>query len=96
MEEGVRYSLAGPLRWQEMDGEWVAFGVDSGALQHLDPLSAAVLATLEESPGSAEEVARRIALVTEVELSREVASGIDAILDDLHRTGFLVCRPISP
>ena len=92
MHPSDRFFLLGPLRWHEFDGEWVAYSTATGALQHLDTLTAAVLAMLEEAPAPARTVAQQISAATEVALTDEMMSGIQALLDDLHRIGFLECR----
>ncbi len=89
MHQSDRFILAGPLRWREFDGEWVVFSTATGALRHLDTLTAAVLATVEEAPAPAATVAQQISAATEVALTDEMMSGIVALLDDLQRSGFL-------
>ena len=85
------FSLSGPLRWREFDGEWVVFSVATGALRHVDTLTAAVLAMLEDAPATAASVAQQVAAASEVTLSDEMISGVVALLDDLRRNGFLEC-----
>ncbi len=91
MQNSIRFRLAGPLRWHEFNGEWVAFSTTTGALQYLDALTASVLTLVEDSPLSVNEVADRISAETELGLSDDMVSGIAAILDGLHRNGFLEC-----
>ena len=94
MQNSSRFHLAGPLRWHEFNGQWVAFSTATGALQHLDALSASVLTLVEDSPASASTVAERISAATEVVLSDAMVSGIAAMLADLHRNGFLECQDL--
>jgi len=89
-----RFNLLGPLRWHEFDGEWVVFSTATGALLHLDTLTAAVLAILEEAPAPAATVAQQISAATEVALTGEIVSGMLALLDDLQRNGLLECRTL--
>ncbi len=86
------FILSGPLRWHEFDGEWVVFSTATGALRHLDTLTAAVLAILEEAPAPAALVVQQVSATTEVALTDDMVSGIMALLDDLQRCGFLECR----
>lgn len=88
------FTLSGPLRWHEFDGEWVVFSTATGALRHLDTLTAAVLAILEEAPAPAALVAQQVSAATEVALTDDMVSGIMALLDDLQRSGFLECRTL--
>lgn len=91
VQNSSRFRLAGPLRWHGFNGDWVAFSTTSGALQHLDPLTASVLSLVEESPISACAVSERIAAATETGISDDMVTGVAAILDGLHRNGFLEC-----
>lgn len=88
------FILLGPLRWHAFDGEWVVFSTATGALRHLDTLTAAVLALLEEAPAPASTVAQQISAATEVALTDEMVFGITALLDDLQRNGFVECRTL--
>lgn len=92
MHQSDHFTLLGPLRWHEFDGEWVVFSTATGALRHLETLTAAVLAMLEEAPAPAGTVAQRISVATELALTDEMKSGILALLEDLQRSGFLECR----
>ncbi len=94
MHPSDRFVLLGPLRWHEFDGEWVVFSSATGALCHLDTLTAAVLAILEEAPAPAALVAQQVSAATEVALTDDMVSGIMALLDDLQRSGFLECRTL--
>ena len=81
--------LSGPLRWCEIDGDWVVFCTASGSLRQADAPTAAVLATLEQGPASATVIAQRIAEATETLMGEDVLRGIDELLDELQRTGFV-------
>jgi len=86
------YTLSGPLRWHDFDGEWVVFGTATGALRHLDGLTAAVLAALEDAPATASAVAQRMAEATEVELGNDMVGGIVGLLEELQRNGLVERR----
>lgn len=92
MQSSASYVLAGPLRWCDFEGDWVVFCTATGALRYTDQPTAAVLATLEEAPATAAEVAARIAAATGVTVSDEVMVGLGDLLDELQRTGFLECE----
>lgn len=92
MLPGASYTLAGPLRWCELDGDWVVFCAATGALHCTDKPTAALLALLEDAPATAAEIAQRFASLTEVEISDGVAAGIGDLLDELQRTGFVECE----
>ncbi len=89
-----RYELSGPLCWHALDGEWVVYSTATGSLQHLDSLSAVVLATLEDRAATAAEVIERLASETETALTGDVKAGVEAVLDRLQRNGFLQCRNV--
>lgn len=92
MQPGADYVLTGPLRWCELDGDWVVYSTATGALRYADKSTAAVLASLEEGVSSAAAIAQRIAALTETDLSEGVELGIGELLDELQRTGFVECR----
>ena len=89
MLAGARYFLSGPLRWCEIDGDWVVYCIATGSLRQADAPTAAVLATLEDGPASAGTIAQRITDATEAPLDEDVLLGIAGLLEDLQRTGFV-------
>jgi hypothetical protein len=86
------YALNEPLRWRCIDGEWLAFGMASGALLRPVPLAAAVLALIEEQPLTRDEIVRCIAQDTELAVTPEMAGRVGAVIDELVRAEIMECR----
>lgn len=84
-----RYAAAGPLRWQEFDGEWVVYCTTTGALQAADALTAAVLSVIECSPSPVDDVVTQVSASTAVAPTPQMRAGMSKLLDELERVGML-------
>ena len=74
------------LLWEEFDDTYLVFNPRSDEIHRLNPLAAALLAELEATPLSPEEVATRIASLTGTPLdasSRRQAIGLIQQFDEL-------------
>lgn len=90
-QDAPLFSLQEPLRWRCLDGEWLVFGTSSGALLRPDPLGAAILALLDESPLSLEAIVQRIASDTETAITPALRERVDGIVEALRRADLLRC-----
>ena len=85
----MRYGVAGPLRWQEFDGEWVVYCTTTGALQAADAVTAAVLSVIECAPASIDDVVSQVAASTGVASTPGLRAGMSVLLDELQRIGMV-------
>lgn len=56
--------LTGALLWHAIDGDWVVYQPDTGAIAQIDTLGAAVLTLLELAPATLDELAAQLAADT--------------------------------
>jgi PqqD family protein of HPr-rel-A system len=82
------------LAWRQWHGDLVVFNPISGATHLLDIVGGEVLRALMEGPARAEELARRIAKLLEVECDDETVAAADRILENLDRLG--LAEPAGP
>lgn len=89
--ESAVFALVGRLRWLQLDGEWVLFGAQAGALLQADALTAAVCVLLEEGSASLHSLAERMAASMQTDASGALVAHIAGVLDELQDSGLVQC-----
>jgi len=83
-----RYTLhAPPLRWRTWDEAAVVHHEASGSTHFLDPLSAAVLRSLEDGPAVLANVAARAAEHLGIPDDDDVEARVALVLEEFDRLG---------
>ena len=83
------HRIVEPLRWCDLDGEWVVYLPKAGTLVQLDHFDATVLSLVEQAPASKESVARVIATATELTFSTVLLDRVSDAVDDLRQRGLV-------
>jgi PqqD family protein of HPr-rel-A system len=85
-----------PLRWREFDGSWVVYQTRSGAIAHLDHLSATVLSLLEVEPLTLADLAAQLAAETALTSPDELSVAVEGAAESLRRAGFIAAADGPP
>lgn len=77
------------LRWREFDGSWVVYQTRTGAMAHLDHLSATLLSMLEGEPLSLADLAAQLAAEAALTSTVELTAAVEGATESLRRSGFI-------
>jgi hypothetical protein len=84
-----RFGIGDALRWRSLDGEWVAYAADTGAMSALDAFNAAVLDSVERGAQTADVIAAILAREAELHDDPGVSTKVALVLDQLAAVGLL-------
>lgn len=79
-----------PLQWERWEGQSVVFQPDSGQTHYFNPVAAAALRELQDRPGSADELADRVAARLLLSRNPEFDRRLGEFLIQLYRLGLIV------
>lgn len=77
------------LHWREFDGSWLVYQSRTGAIAHLDHLSATVLSLLEGKSLSLADLAEQLAAETALACTVELLAAVEGATESLRRSGFI-------
>jgi len=89
VSQQVHYALSGPLRWRNLDGQWLVHCCASGATMVADPVDAALLEWLGDGPASAADLALRLEVASGAQMPPDSQQGIDERLQAWLQHGWV-------
>ena len=88
------YTAIADLRWQEMGEDFIVFNPLSDELHRLNPLSAAALSELEQSPLDLNTLGQRMAALMEMKPGSQLLYQLQSMLRGFDEAGLIA--PYTP